>query len=260
MTQESYKEFLSIYDECEKLLYDETATADIYRDSIRRLGEARANLHPATEPVTVDENASPMWNSLYLILNDARDTFEGRVTIPGMTDEAFDNFKKVFAECEALLNNSEATIDMLREGIQNLSKARLELSTSGDNTEPSETEPNEDGKNSTVTIGATAKQDSVKKDQNVKVKLHKKQVKASKLKNKTIKIKSAITVKKYKGKLTFKKVSGSKLIKVSKNGVITLKKGVCKKGALYAKIRITASGNKKYNEFSEIVTVKINVK
>ena len=80
-------------------------------------------------------------------------------------------------------------------------------------------------------------------------------------KNKKIVIKKAkaYTVKNSKGTLTFKKSKGNGKITVTKNGNITVKKGL-KKGTYKVKIKITASGNANYKNANKIVTVTIKVK
>ena len=104
---------------------------------------------------------------------------------------------------------------------------------------------------------ATAKKVS-KKAQKMKVTKKNKTVKAKKLKKKAQKVK-AITVKNYKGKLSFKKVSGSKRLSLVKGGRIKVKRGT-KKGTYKIKVKVTAKGNSTYKSASKTVTVKIKVK
>lgn len=113
---------------------------------------------------------------------------------------------------------------------------------------------------SNVTSGE--KKTAAKAKQPMTVKAKKlKAVKASKLKKNNIKIKktTAFTIKKNKGKLTFKKISGNKKIIISKAGTITLKKGL-KKGTYKLKVKVTAAGTKKYKSGSRKTTVTIIVK
>lgn len=78
-------------------------------------------------------------------------------------------------------------------------------------------------------------------------------------KSKTISRKKLISVKKPKGKVTYKKVKGNKKIKVyKKTGKIKLKKGL-KPGTYKVKVRIHASGTSKYRGRSRTVTVTIKV-
>ena len=86
-------------------------------------------------------------------------------------------------------------------------------------------------------------------------------VKYKKLKKKkqTIPADKAFSVKGNKGSVTFKKISGDKKIKISKNGKITLKKGL-KKKTYKVKVKITAAGNSLYAKGSRTVTLKIRVK
>ena len=77
----------------------------------------------------------------------------------------------------------------------------------------------------------------------------------------TIQAKKAFTVKNAKGKVTFKKVSGSKKITVAKNGKITIKKGAIKKGkTVTIKVKVTAAGNSSYKSATKTVTLKIKAK
>lgn len=99
------------------------------------------------------------------------------------------------------------------------------------------------------------------------VKAKKVTLKARKLEKKarTIRRKKAITVKKAKGKVTYKLVSVKKsrfkkYFKVKKkNGKITVKKGL-EKGTYKLKIKVTAAGNALYEKASKKVTVKVKVK
>lgn len=87
-------------------------------------------------------------------------------------------------------------------------------------------------------------------------------IKASKLKKKKIVIKRSkiLTIKKYKGKLSFKKISGNKKISVNKKtGAVTLKKGL-KKGSYRLKVKVKAAGTGRYKAGSKNVSVKIRVK
>lgn len=92
-----------------------------------------------------------------------------------------------------------------------------------------------------------------------------KNIKAKSLKKKAQKIK-ALTVTKYKGKLTYKivkKGTTSKIFKkisINKKGVITLKKITLKKGNYKIKVKVTASGYKSYKSGLKTVTVKLKVK
>ena len=90
--------------------------------------------------------------------------------------------------------------------------------------------------------------------------------KGGKLKgNVVLKRAKLMTVKKAMGTVTCKKsgATGGKLIKVAKNGKLTLKKGL-KAGTYTVKIKVTAAGglvsNVNYNSKSKTVKVKITVK
>ena len=83
----------------------------------------------------------------------------------------------------------------------------------------------------------------------LKIKGNTARIKYSKLKkkNQTLAVKKVIkVVKKGKGKLTYKKVSGSKKITINtKTGKVTVKKGL-KKGKYKVKVKVKAAGNKNY--------------
>ena len=96
-------------------------------------------------------------------------------------------------------------------------------------------------------------------------------VKASKLKKKAVVLsaKKAFTVKKAKGKVTYKLVKitckkalakqAKKKIKVSRAGRITCKKGL-KRGLYKLKMHVKAAGTKTYKPATKTVTVRIRVK
>lgn len=86
-------------------------------------------------------------------------------------------------------------------------------------------------------------------------------VSAAVLKKKSVNVfrKNVITVTKAKGKVTYHKISGSKKITVSKNGTVTLKKGL-KKGTYRIGIKVTAEGNDIYKKKTKTVYVTITVK
>ena len=90
----------------------------------------------------------------------------------------------------------------------------------------------------------------------IKVTAKTKTVKAKKLKRTKVTV-NALTVKKAKGEVKYKKLGGSKKLTVNKKGKITIKKGT-KKGTYKIKIKITAKGTKKYK--SKTVTKKVTVK
>lgn len=88
-------------------------------------------------------------------------------------------------------------------------------------------------------------------------------VKTKTVKYKNIKkakrIVAPITVKKAKGKVMYKKLSGSKKLSLKSNGKIVVKKG-SKKGTYTAKIKVTAKGNSTYKSASKTVKVKVKVR
>lgn len=109
----------------------------------------------------------------------------------------------------------------------------------------------------TGTVTATFKINKIKQKMTVKAKTKKVKVKA--LKKKARKV-SALTVNNAQGTKVFKKVGGSKKLRVNaKTGKITVKKKT-KKGKYKIKIKVTANGNANYKAATKTVTVKIRVK
>ncbi len=97
------------------------------------------------------------------------------------------------------------------------------------------------------------------KAQKLTIKVSGGKVKASKVKKKNV-TGATIKVKKAQGKVTFKKLGGSKRLKISKKtGKITVKRGT-KKGKYKIKVRVRAAGNSKFKPASKTVTVSISVK
>ena len=99
----------------------------------------------------------------------------------------------------------------------------------------------------------------------MKVKAKIVKVKYFKLRNKKqiIKTNKAFTVTDARGKVTFKVVKydkkAKKRIKVSKNGKVTVKKGL-KQGTDRLKVAVTAAGSAKYNAATKIVKLKVKIK
>ncbi len=116
------------------------------------------------------------------------------------------------------------------------------------------------------TPASTTKKKTTKKKNTIKVTVKKKTVKAKKLKKKAQTIKP-ITVKKAKGKVTYKLVKKGttkkiwKYLKISKKGKITIKKWKkAKKGTYKIKVKITAKGNKSYKSKTITKTFKVRIK
>ena len=105
------------------------------------------------------------------------------------------------------------------------------------------------------------KDKTAKKANTLSVKAKTVTVSWSKLKKQDVKItaKKAFTVKKAKGKVTYKKTAGSKKITVSKTGTITLKKNL-KKGTYQISVEVKAAGNGTYKAKSITAKLKITVK
>ena len=87
-----------------------------------------------------------------------------------------------------------------------------------------------------------------------------KKVSFKKLKKKAQVVKGALIVNNNKGKISYKKIGGSKKLTINKKtGKITVKKKT-KKGTYKIKVRVTATGNSLFKAGSKLVTVKIKVK
>lgn len=114
-------------------------------------------------------------------------------------------------------------------------------------TEPAATQP-----------PAPKPQTTVKKKANT-ITVKTKVVKAKSGKKTVIKKTKAFKISKAVGKVSFAKASGNKLIKITKAGKITVKKGL-KKGKTYKlRVKITAKGNSKYNKKTVAKTVRIKI-
>ena len=113
----------------------------------------------------------------------------------------------------------------------------------------------------TDTEGSDSKTTTAKKANPIKVKPLNVTLKYSALKKKAqkIKVKKAFKVEKAVGKVTYKKSGGNAKITISKDGNITVKKGL-KKKTYKLTVKVTAAGNKSYSKATKTVTLKIKVK
>ena len=118
-------------------------------------------------------------------------------------------------------------------------------------TEPIITEPTE-----TKTTVAPVK--ALKKINTMKVTVKKKTVSAKKAKKGKVTVK-ALIIKKAKGKVIFKKLSGAKCLSLTAKGRIRIKKGT-KKGTYRIKVKVKAKGNSSYTSKAITKTLKIRVK
>ncbi|MBR1731065.1 MAG: hypothetical protein IJ725_01355 [Ruminococcus sp.] len=162
---------------------------------------------------------------------------------------------------DAFLEDISRTFEVVGLTKKNTEPTMTDPAASSDVTEPSTaTEPSSVTEPSTATEPTTDKPvvTSAKKANPMKVTVKTKTVKYSKVK-KSKQTVAPITVKKAQGKVTYKKLSGSKKLLLKANGKIVVKKGT-KKGTYTAKIKVTAKGNSKYKSASKTVTVKIKVK
>ena len=124
-------------------------------------------------------------------------------------------------------------------------------------TAPQSTDPTSVVTEPTQKTAQTSKT-TAKKANTVKVKA--KTVKAKAKKKTVIKKTKAFKITGAVGKVTFKKLSGSKKITITKAGKITVKKGL-KKGKTYKlKVKIYVKGNSKYKSKTITKTIKIKIK
>jgi hypothetical protein len=99
----------------------------------------------------------------------------------------------------------------------------------------------------------------MKDAQTIKVTASKKTVRRSALRRKT-KVVKALKVSGAKGKVSYKKLSGSKKLTVNKtSGKIKVKKGT-RKGTYRIKVKVSAAGDGNYMAGSKTVTVKVKVR
>lgn len=99
-----------------------------------------------------------------------------------------------------------------------------------------------------------------KLDQNLKIRSKVKTLNAAKLKSKARGVSYITGTSGAEGKLSFKKLSGNKALKVNaKTGKITLAKGAGK-GTYKAQIEVSAASTDVYEEATKIVTVCVKVK
>ncbi len=125
---------------------------------------------------------------------------------------------------------------------------------------------NKDNKKNNSKTPVKPKTKNTKKKNTLTVKAKTKTIKLKKLKKKAQTVKP-LTVKNAKGKVTYKLIKKGtsakirKYLKISKKGVITVKKWKkAKKGTYSIKITITAAGNKNYKKGSKTATIKIKIK
>ncbi len=157
---------------------------------------------------------------------------------------------KIYGIIKAV-QNGIITVEHLAEVIPNVQKT-------GTSNEPVTVQPATAAPETKAPVPTFKKLTPAKRLNPMKVTAKAKTVKAKKLKKSKVTV-SAITVKNAKGKVTYKKLSGSKKLTVTKKGKITVKKGT-KKGTYKLKVKITAKGNSKYLEKSVTKTVKVKVK
>ena len=93
----------------------------------------------------------------------------------------------------------------------------------------------------------------------IKVKSAKRAVKASKVRKKAVQVAKPLAVTGAKGKVSYKKVGGSKQLSINaKTGKVTVQKKT-KKGTYKIKVKVTATGNRNYKSKSRTVTCKVTV-
>ena len=152
---------------------------------------------------------------------------QGRYSSANYTASTYMAYERAYTAAQAVMSNPDATKDEIEAAMTALETAKAAL--------------------------------VLKKANPMQVKKTTKLLKAKSLR-KSKKTAKPVTVKNAVGKVTFKKVSGTKKLKInSKNGKVTVKKGT-KKGTYRIKVRITAAGNDYYKAATKTVIVKVKVK
>ena len=185
----------------------------------------------------------------------------------------FDRDNHLLYNLQEAYDNKDIDFDMLVSEIRKAQKSMNMCFTfsiedvESNPTVPQPTKPNVTDPTSAVTdetaqptAAPTISKTKVKKANTIEVKVKSINVKSKKLRKNKLTVK-AIFVKNAQGKLSFKKLSGSKKLSVTKKGKITVKKWKkAKKGIYKIKVRVTAAGTPRFRKASKLVTVKIKIK
>lgn len=185
----------------------------------------------------------------------------------------FDRDNHLLYNLQEAYDNKDIDFDMVVSEIRNAQKSMDMCFTfsiedvESNPTVPQPTKPNVTDPTSAVTdetaqptAAPTISKTKVKKANTIEVKVKSINVKSKKLRKNKLTVK-AIFVKNAQGKLSFKKLSGSKKLSVTPKGKITVKKWKkAKKGIYKIKVRVTAAGTPRFRKASKLVTVKIKIK
>lgn len=223
-TSESYQALMDAIDSANALCDDPSSTAQELAEAQEAVNKALRSLKPVDKAAQeAERDRSTAFDALARNVIDAKNS----VIAAAYKAASYTIFKNAFDNANALIDDNTADAETLR-------KANSELLVAWKNLEQ-------------------------KSSQKMTVKAATKKLKAKKVKKAKQTVK-AITVKNAQGKVTYKKVSGSKKLTVNaKTGKITVKKGT-KKGTYKINVKVTAAGNGNYKAASKTVTVKIKVK
>ena len=195
-----------------------------------------------------------------LTVNNANESIKEAANIKegDYTAESYEAVKTAKEKLESLLIDESAENSTIESAINELETAIMNLKAKTKINEP-ENKVADQNENASYNTNNQGEVQIVKKANTMKVVAKTKKIKAKKLKKKAVTVK-AIIVKNAKGKVTYRKLSGSKKLKLNiKNGKIIVKKKT-KKGAYKIKVRVMATGSAYYKAGSKTVTVKIKVK
>lgn len=225
--------------------------------------------------VVSDEEGNFKFNVINLGTSDMKELSKYSISV-----------KAEFSQVTGSEPANEETQSAITENINTTSIEETQLNTTDAIEETEETKPkqtNNTNADATVFTEPTVQQETVsseteaketqsciksveKKENPIKVTVKAKTLKAKKLKKKKQIVKPLI-IKDAQGKVTVTKVkkgTNSKIYKKitvnKKNGTITLKKGKYVKKSYKIKLKITAKGNKTYNNKTFTKTVKVKIK
>lgn len=226
-TKTSYAAAKAIYDEIDGTV-DEEYTAEDVAKKVKELNDALNNLQaPATA-----KSVSALKSTI---------TAAKKLKSTDYTASTFKAFTTAITSAEKVLNNADHSEAQVTAATKSLAAAKAKLvkmktqtiTVSVKNTKGVVSKKYGD---KAFYLGAKAKGGLTYKSSNTKI----------------------ATVDS-KGKLTYKKLSGTSAIAVSSTGRFTVKKGL-KKGTYRVKVKITAAARGNYNAGSRTVTITVKVK
>ena len=133
------------------------------------------------------------------------------------------------------------------------------VTTEPTTTEPTTTEPTTTEPVTTEPITTQPVTEPVKKlDQNFTAKVKNAKVKASVLKRSNAKVTLKFAIVNSHGALTVTKLSGSNVASISKNGVVTIRKGSYKRPSFKLRLKVIAAGDDRYKRAYRTVRVRID--